>query len=654
MGSVVLRLTLCRQKAKQTILAAALSIQPLLLSTSLHADQSEENETANPRTVKELYYGEILFDYFKQDYLNALTKVQARVRKNQLTEHKDDAMLLDANISVNYGLFKHAKVLLEDLLSETAAQQLTEQNKQLAWLYMAKMALAYDLSEQAQQALSQSKDLLSPEQQIEALYLQSQQVQSAHQLSILLSKLAQYSVSLNQDEDEDMAEPLWLNYVRYNLAIAAVGFNQIEKAKTLLQQITKIHRIIESSDEERTLSDHSALALASLQLSSNQYKDAIASLKGIQLKGPLSQQAFYSYGWALYKAGQISQAMVPWQQLANHAQANSPWRWQAQLALANALEEQSNPTALSHYIQAADRFQQQQSKLTDLQRELSANQVETLLYEWMQKQQANSVNFDAPMLQEYHGLFADLLTSDKLQSTLNNYQQINRLASNLTINLQKLQVFSNTIITRAQARRNQLVLLNSQNFADNLATLEARLSHYQSLLQQANQGHPELLANEQQSKWLTRLNKAFEINALLAQSRDVSYNQERLERIQGVLYWQLEKNFPNNRWQVEKALRASQALLDDTKVLHQRLQQYSHQPDGLEPLQKELLRLTENTQIKLSEAKRIQQELNGHIHTLMIEVIENHQRQLNQLYAHALLAITRIKDSSFQQNEGDQ
>jgi tetratricopeptide (TPR) repeat protein len=591
---------------------------------------AQNNQTSStidrdkPIKIQELHFGEALYHYFLQQFPQALTRVQAGVEQKYIQHHLNDALLLDANISVNYGLFDHANQLLAQLLSLS----LPEQKKQIAWLYLAKQALKYNLSDKARQALRQNSDLLNANQNSEKLYLASQLIQQNGDIDYILSQLAQSN------------DTQWKPYTLFNIAVAAVDQGRVEDAVEILNRQLKN----EPSDAAQLLlKDRSALALGLLHLQQKQFKQALQSFKQIQLQSPLSQQAFYTYGWGLVQDQQIEAARTPWNWLVQNQQP-SQWSWYSYLALAQSYENQETPdpeSALAIYQLASKRMNNDNNLLNTLNQKVDFAVVSQL------------VAADKPLENEIGDIqkaLQDNLTADSLQTALANLDQLEQIQQQLIEKERQIVAIIDTLDFRKQRR---LVRLNSylQTTSTDFFNQTANdIEHYERLLIESDQdGSNYLLATEQQIQWMRQLANARAIEAWLKQYKNTTFNQEQIRRIDGVLKWEISQSYPEQRWHTQKALiatnRVYKELLRRQSRLGNMIKDHEVNPDKVAKIKQML----ETTKISLAETKQYSAQLKHELVTNIKHSIRDKQHILDSLYAQAQLAITRLRDDAFRQ-----
>ena len=77
-----------------------------LAATTLYARADHEE----PKVVRDLAYGEVLFHYFKGDHFSALTRLLAGLERDELPSHAHDADLLLGALYLSYGQHRLAAI----------------------------------------------------------------------------------------------------------------------------------------------------------------------------------------------------------------------------------------------------------------------------------------------------------------------------------------------------------------------------------------------------------------------------------------------------------------------------------------------------------------------------------------------------------------
>jgi len=144
-----------------------------------------------------------------------------------------------------------------------------------------------------------------------------------------------------------------------------------------------------------------------------------------------------------------------------------------------------------------------------------------------------------------------LLTEHLLQLKQKNYW----LADTITLN----QSRKSQITKQQQDIDYQAVLNNFRLKRDKLN---------QALARAKNIKNGQAFADKDQQLWLSRINNSQQSLELLEGKRDITDYQERLDRVAGVLAWQLKQSYVERLWQHQKQLNAiDNSLLKVNKQL---------------------------------------------------------------------------------------
>ena len=72
-----------------------LTIAAAIVAAALSAAPVEARHKDEGLVVQDLAYGEVLFDFFKEDYFDALTRLLAAEQRNEIPHHLPEAEVLD-------------------------------------------------------------------------------------------------------------------------------------------------------------------------------------------------------------------------------------------------------------------------------------------------------------------------------------------------------------------------------------------------------------------------------------------------------------------------------------------------------------------------------------------------------------------------------
>jgi hypothetical protein len=269
--------------------------------------------------VQDLHYGEVLFDYYQQDYYTAIVRLLAAQKKQSLRAHKEDAELLFGDLLMSYGFHEMA----EDVFKRMTDSMLSQDIRNRAWFSLAEMQYQEGLIDSAKNALGNI-----------AGEMPKQIVDSYQMLSInLMLAGQQYQEARNQIEH--MRDDANRAYGSYNLAISKINSGYKIEADNLLDELGQMSV---SDDEMKALRDRSNLSLGFYYLRNNDSKKGLKALKRIRLNGPYSDEALLGLGWALTEQNQLENALATWQ-LLKERDLNRPAVQEAWIASSFILEK---------------------------------------------------------------------------------------------------------------------------------------------------------------------------------------------------------------------------------------------------------------------------------------------------------------------------
>ncbi|MCB1842409.1 MAG: hypothetical protein KDI09_05555, partial [Halioglobus sp.] len=125
--------------------AFALSLLTLLASQLVCAD-----EALPPTVIKDPYYGEVLFDFYQEDYFPAIVKLLAAQKESRLPNHDAEAELLLGGLYLSYGQHRRAADIFQRLLASGADASVRDRT----WFFLARIWHQRGYNDEAQSALN--------------------------------------------------------------------------------------------------------------------------------------------------------------------------------------------------------------------------------------------------------------------------------------------------------------------------------------------------------------------------------------------------------------------------------------------------------------------------------------------------------------------
>ena len=116
-------------------MAARLPIVAAVALALPAADAAAARDDETGIVVQDLAYGEVLFEFFQEDYFAALTRLLAAQQRGELTHHAAEAELMLGGLYLSYGQHRLAGEIFERVLAQSVDPALNDR----AWFFLAKI-----------------------------------------------------------------------------------------------------------------------------------------------------------------------------------------------------------------------------------------------------------------------------------------------------------------------------------------------------------------------------------------------------------------------------------------------------------------------------------------------------------------------------------
>jgi len=392
---------LSRLKTKALICAASALLAPVCL-------QAQE--------VKDLKYGVILFDFYQQNYFDALVEYEYAAERGGIHDHGTYPELLKGGISLSYGLSNQAETIFDQLIR----QNLPEKVQNRAWFYMAKMLYMKGDYQAADHAFSQITGKLDQETYNEYTYLSvlnSLQVGNPEKALTLAGK---------PEKDNELE-----TFLLFNKGIALHRLGQDDKAVQELQSATQVD---DDSAEAGVLKDRANMAIAYLAAQNEDYLQASTHLANVKTNGVYSNQALLSYSWLALNQKHYEDALPSLLEL-NKRNVAIPEVQEAMLLEPFVYERMSLPgRAAQGFIKAYGEYEATLAKIEEARKtlknddllELFVLNLDNLMQEsdWFGTPPAVGVNALSPFV-------LDMMSDHSLQSVLKDLRDLYAIRNNL-------------------------------------------------------------------------------------------------------------------------------------------------------------------------------------------------------------------------------
>jgi tetratricopeptide (TPR) repeat protein len=366
-------------------------------------------------------------------------------------------------------------------------------------------------------------------------------------------------------------DPSLAGFVAYNLGIALLRAGKQQEA---VEQLDKAGQLAVNDPASLAIRDKSNLVVGSLLFESGNFERAKQALNRVRLDGPFSNEALLRAGWADTSSKQFDRALVPWNILADREPTDVAVQ-EALLAVPHTYADlKLYGRAALTYGRALELYSNQIEKV-----DASINSIregrflKALIREESREDQTWVIRLRGlPGAPETYYLMA-LMASHDFQTALHNYLDLEDLRSKLTSFQTSLEAFDD------------IIRLRKKNYDPLLPEIDAKFRELDSRmrvrLQQRKQFderlHAMLTAPRPDYLATTDERIASERIALIEKQLGNSDSPEslalrqRLARLQGVLTWRAETEYPQR---LTVAFKHLDELNTQVDVLNQRYEAF--------------------------------------------------------------------------------
>ncbi len=488
-------------------------------------------------TVRDLYFGEALFQFYRRDDFTALTHLLAARESGRVSRHEAESELLLGGLYLSYGQHDKAATIFERLLDARVAADVRNR----AWFYLGKLRYQRGLYGEALSTLARVGSDLPESLAAELPMLIAQSHMALGDFASAGRVLAEWD-----------AEEGWIAYARYNLGVALVRQDRMTEGARLLD---RVGRMGADSDEEKSLRDKANLALGYAWLQRNDAAQARPVLQRVRLKSAFASKALLGAGWADAIAGDYDAALVPWLELVGRDLLDSAVQ-EAFLAVPYALGRlEAHGTAVARYQEALGLFD---AELGQLDQVIDRAQSGALLPALLQDDDADLGRWywrldKVPDSNEARYLW-HLMADHDFQEGFKNYRDLVILERHLAEWQERLGVYSGMVEARRAAFESRLPATDrfvaEVKLGELRASQDALARHIAAA--RANRDVAALATAEEAVHW--RQLATVEADPQFAVAPDDVRQRHRV--LKGVMRWDLDRQFRERLWLRERELRA--------------------------------------------------------------------------------------------------
>ena len=598
------------------------SLFVIVAHMSLLSSLAGAEEKAPLTSVQDLRYGVVLYDFFQDDYFQALTELLLGEQKQDMPHHAEFAQLLRGGISLSYGMDQQARSIFDELLAQHPKPEVRDR----AWFYLGKNlyerddnASALDMLQRSGEHLPaalvdernylranialQSDDLEGAAlPQVKSLALSQRATEEAPKNGIagLFQKGTEWLLQKNAADDNP-----WSSYLLFNRgALLARRGDWQAAANDFNAAANQSLR----DEEHKALRDRALVAAGYAYLGANESQAALATFRQVRLNSPFADKALLGYGWAAVQLQDYPLALQPWQTL-NERSLLLPAVQESLLAVPYAYEKLNAPAqALQEYERAEQLFNQEIARIDAAQAQLQSVSLLSLWLDpdsadnWISRHQELPVTPQLPYLEH-------LLALNSIQDAIKDMRDLAMLDRYLVDWQDRLSALDTAQALQYQRRQKILQDHPERKAADKYLQLQQQRNDVATALQQAEGAADgralQSVAEIATAKRLERVRQ--HIDSLRQSGQDVAAAEESYRRYRGLLLWQTQDNYATRRWQLTKQLRELDQQLANAQQQQLRVDNLVER--ARQPEQGERIRaLAKRLQISLNNIHNAQQQ----------------------------------------------
>ncbi|MDD8058563.1 tetratricopeptide repeat protein [Shewanella metallivivens] len=601
-----------RPMSATALLTCALT---LFAQPAAHAAEQTEGITAVKTDLEDKFYRQALYFYFTGDYGAALRQISLNRQRQGI--NSDRSQLFEAGLQVAIGLHEQATQTLaqfEQNQTNSNRSQATSATSPQELLLIALLQLTeqqIDQGDNVSAQLTLGKITAVLPEYVEQYHILSQlaywpatapltaQVQnSAIEEDVTQTNSSAAYIALNQallymeQQQYSAAQPILIELKNQQWQAPEINFwqklfNPFAQPDIFDENNELTPQVQDALLQQQAVNDYAKLLLAQLYVANQQYDLAYRELVDFPQQSPYAESALFLFAYSAQQQQQYDMSF----KLLTLLQQQYPYSnlaWQAALLSAKQVsEQQSLAQALTLYQQAEQLYLQKiaeikqfagsfndsknimdfATKAEDEQHLLLTPKSDVLALMLTQR-----FNTDAPWLKK---ALQDPLLATDYQTLLS----LELLSDNVKTQQANSQWLKDTLTLNNQRQAKVIAQQKQLAYRETIQSLTAQKQRIANIIAQAEiEQNPQVFANPTQQQWLNRIDASQSTLNKLVSQRHIDDEQQRLNRVKGVLQWQLQSTFPQQLWQHKQNLKQLSEQLELLELQASRFSDLSTNP----------------------------------------------------------------------------
>ena len=586
--------------------------------------------------VADLRYGVALYDYYSDDYFDALTELLVAKEKGGIKGHGVNPDIMEGGLALGYGMEYYASDIFERLLKENRSVDTQDR----AWFYIAKLRYDNGDWDRAHEALAHLSKK-PPEDIVENV--------NALKLNLFIrqDRIADAEKLLDDYEFSNA----WLPYIHFNLGSAYARHRDYDKA---IAYFTLFSRNVYKSETNRALYDKALTAAGYCYLFQKKYPQAMEQFSRVRLSSKLSNRALLGYGWAASETGNYQEALKPWLRLTKSTLIDEN-NQEALIAVPYAYEKLGNTgLALNHYQTAEESYVQEIGKIYSVINTLRNEELTTALNLQVSSEGMNWLNFAKEnQLSPHITYLIELFSKDKFQVSVKELKDLLALKQNLLGWQQKINLYTAMIKQRQSNRLAKAEYLQVSKLEGKVEEMRKERADLAAKIERVGAEKDYLaMSGGSEAKLVKRV---MDVKAIIEKMRGkdpfVDEYEESARRYYGLLLWQASEKFGDRMWTAVKELNQLDDTIKDLNSTRERVQKLMDSAPDLDPYQVKMDNADAEIATHLADIDIMISRQEADLRGKVIAALTEQRSKLMNFLAQSRLAIARIYDQAHQDQE---
>lgn len=512
--------------------------------------------------LKDLYFGEALYHAYQGEYFDAISRLDVEIGQyrgvdepqlDTLHYHINDAEFSVGDFELYYRMHNRAGRAIRAVLEGNVAPEVrNEAAYRLARIYFQKGQLI-----QASQAMDRISGRVPERIRNDVEFLRAQ-------IYLAGGRFDDAAAILRNLQGAKGFE----GFAGYNLGIALFRAGKAEEGRA---QLARAGQVAGSDPGTLAIRDRANLVLGTRLMEQEEFESARQFLDRVRLEGPFSARALLSAGWADASAERYDRALVPWTILAERNVTDKAVQ-EALLAVPYAygkLEVFGKAALL--YGKALDAFNTELAKLDASVRSIREGKFLKALVREELKQDADWVIKlrqlpDAP--ETYY--LMELMASNDFQESLKNYLDLEELRKRTAAWADHLVAYEELIALRRAYYEPLLPEIDRQ-----FRLLDSKLKLRLEQREHIDRRLQSMLVMPRAEYLITAPEREARDLLLAIESQldpaapNADLAQARIDRLKGVLHWNIQTDYHRRLTEAFTHLRALDDEIERLKEIYQ-------------------------------------------------------------------------------------